>query len=116
MKLNESGEYYVLLEDGTNPSVDRRYRKELQSAAATPGGRRDEGTEYPGTGDSFVMGMAAACATIAGRGCIRAGGAATASGLPLGRTRMRERKRCWRLAMRARGINMIRSRMRLADD
>jgi two-component system LytT family response regulator len=31
MKLNESGEYDVLLEDGTKLRLSRRYRKELQS-------------------------------------------------------------------------------------
>jgi two-component system LytT family response regulator len=31
MKLNESGEYDVLLEDGTKLRLSRRYRKQLQS-------------------------------------------------------------------------------------
>jgi two-component system LytT family response regulator len=31
MKLNESGEYDVLLEDGTKLRLSRRYRRELQS-------------------------------------------------------------------------------------
>jgi two-component system LytT family response regulator len=31
MKLNENGEYDVLLEDGTKLRLSRRYRKELQS-------------------------------------------------------------------------------------
>jgi two-component system LytT family response regulator len=31
MKLNESGEYDVLLEDGTKLRLSRRYRKEFQS-------------------------------------------------------------------------------------
>ena len=31
MKLNESGEYDVLLEDGTKLRLSRRYRRELQT-------------------------------------------------------------------------------------
>jgi two-component system LytT family response regulator len=37
MKLNESGEYDVLLEDGTKLRLSRRYRKELQSRLSVRG-------------------------------------------------------------------------------
>jgi two-component system LytT family response regulator len=37
LKLNESGEYDVLLEDGTKLRLSRRYRKELQSRLSARG-------------------------------------------------------------------------------
>jgi two-component system LytT family response regulator len=37
MKLNESGEYDVLLEDGTKLRLSRRYKKELQSRLSVRG-------------------------------------------------------------------------------
>jgi two-component system LytT family response regulator len=38
MKLNESGEYDVLLEDGTKLRLSRRYKKDLQSRLSVRGG------------------------------------------------------------------------------
>ena len=37
LKLNESGEYDVLLEDGTKLRLSRRYKKELQSRLSVRG-------------------------------------------------------------------------------
>lgn len=39
LELNESGEYDVLLDDGTRLRLSRRYRKELQSRLRIPGTR-----------------------------------------------------------------------------
>jgi len=37
LKLNENGEYDVLLEDGTKLRLSRRYRKQLQSRLSARG-------------------------------------------------------------------------------
>jgi two-component system, LytTR family, response regulator len=42
LKLNESGEYDVLLEDGTKLRLSRRYRKELQSRLSARGSTASE--------------------------------------------------------------------------